>query len=362
MTEPEFEAVPDSEPPIEVGEADGGTGGAWGFLLLAIPAILVVGFRGNTRDTVEYIDIFKSTTSFPMDPIDYYLVQQVEWLFGVICWAIQSIGLGWRALFLLIPLLTWSFLSLSCKSLRITLFTIAPFYLGTFFLTQQLMQIRQGLAIAVAFYVILDCEERRPGIKHVILSALAIGIHMVSALPIIAALAWRMARNWKVFGNLNWTRVGLVLAGTILAAMALLRNEFLFSVGKLSLYVADEEFSGARGYLAPANLRATLLLVLFVLTRVPERWRNAYNTMLILFTVHLGLRIGFNEFEILSGRLASALGFSEVFLLALALHHGVQSRSWRFVLGGLFLVAQTWATLSIQVPYLIHDYFSTITG
>jgi hypothetical protein len=261
---------------------------------------------------------------------------------------------------LIVSLLTWSFLALASASLRGTLLTIAPFYLGSYFLTQQMMQVRQGLAMALVFYVILDCEKRQIGVKHAALTMAALGIHLVSALPITAALLWRLGPPWRRHGDLSWGCAGLLIAAAFAAAKLTAHIEVFSALKRLSLYASDNEFNGTRGYLTPANLRAGALLFLVLLVRVPESWRRAYGTLAALYAVHLGLRIGFNDFEIMSGRLASALGFAEVFLLALAVRYGIRSKALRYTAAALFLIAQGFATIAIQVPYLIHDYLTAI--
>src|SRR5205085_1030341 len=98
--------------------------------------------------------IFGSSTEFPWQPFDYYASQGVEWGFGLASWALASIGLGPRTLFLVISAGTFYFIAKTARVLGLNFYLVMPYYLGTFFLTQQLMQIRQGLAIAFAFWVV----------------------------------------------------------------------------------------------------------------------------------------------------------------------------------------------------------------
>ena len=104
---------------------------------------LIVAFRGNTRDTELYFGVFKNINRFSLDP-------------------------------------TFLFIYLSTNLLKIRFIDVLFFYLPNLFITQQLMQIRQGLASAIVINVIilLYCYQKK--IKSSLLLLCAMSIHSVS--------------------------------------------------------------------------------------------------------------------------------------------------------------------------------------
>jgi hypothetical protein len=331
-----------------------------GLLFVALPAILIVGFRGETRDTSTYIDLFNATRAFPANPVDYYETIGVEWGFGLLNWAVHAAGLGWRVLFLVVSTLTFGFLTRAANAVQLRLIDVAPFYLGSYFLTQQLMQMRQGVATAIAFYVVTECVTRGLRPRVVALSAVAVGFHSVAVLPIAAGVAlWALSPRWPK-GRVRAAAVlGVVACAFVLARVAM-QGELLSTLQRLATYAADEAYSGSRGLASPANVRAFLVLVFVVYAKDRVLRPRAYDALLVLYAAHLGLRLGFYDFEILSGRLATALGFGEVLLLPMALGALIGSSQRRAVLAALFLITQTIATLSFQTPWLVDDYFTPI--
>jgi hypothetical protein len=76
-----------------------------------------------------------------------------------------------------------------------------------------------------------------------------------------------------------------------------------------------------------------------------------------IYIAHLGIRIGFIDIAILSGRIGSALGFSEIFLLPMLIKDQINSRLWRVVLTAGYMLVHLSISLLIFTPYLIEDYF-----
>lgn len=330
-------------------------------LWIALPLVLLVAMRGDTRDTANYIDIFWSTVDFPASPFDYYEQFGVEWGFGLLSWLIGMSGLGPTTLFAVISGATFFFIRRTACLLGLSFYEVMPFYLGSFFLTQQLMQIRQGFGVALAFWAVVAFVSARTWTPLLLSAAVASVAHVVAVLPPLAALLLRarlpVTRRWEIAAF----TVGLIAISTV-AALLVTRIELLESVEKLSLYIADDEYGSARSLFDPANVRAAVICALLVLacgsgTLLRSR---PYQLLLGLYALHLGLRIGFIDFQILSGRLSTALGFGEVFLIPMALRISVTSASLRAFLAIAYLAVQVATTLMLQTPYLVDDYFTPL--
>ncbi len=332
---------------------------AW--LLLFLPVILAVAWRGDTRDTGTYIDAFSQTLSFPADPLAYYGSVGMEWGFGLLSWMVHGIGLGPVALFFVYSLGTFWCLAIAARRVGLSLPAIAPYYLGSFFLLQQLMQIRQGLGIAFALAMLtLIPAGRLPWWKAVLAVAVAACMHITAVFMLVSARLLHPTTSRP-------TRLRLVLwcafiiGFTVLLARAFMQLEVISNLGRLSVYAVDDEYSGERSPLAPANIRAAMLLVLFLIAAPPALLQTrVYRLMVGLFAASLGLRLGFYDFLILSGRLASALGFVEVLLMPMLVRAAVRQRGLRIAIAAAYLTVHAAATLALQAPFLIDDYFTPL--
>ncbi len=330
-------------------------------LWLCTPLVLLVTLRGDTRDTLNYIDAFRSTTSFPWNPLEYYAAFGMEWGYGLSSWALNAMGLGPQALFFLISLGTFYFLQKAANSVRLDLIDLAPYYLGSYFLVQQLMQIRQGLATAIVLSTIALAGSASAQLwRTTATSLLALGMHVTSALPLMGAQLLNRTlphpTRWRIA---LW--LALILGTTVLLARMFMSFEVIESLGRLSVYATDEEYNEARGLLDPANVRGALLLGLLISAAPAQLLRNRTYTLLLgLYAAHLGIRLGFFDFLILSGRLSTALGVVEVLLLPMLLKARISSPSLRAVLGLLYLIVHASATLVVQAPFLINDYFTPL--
>lgn len=334
---------------------------SWAPLWLCLPLMLMVALRGDTRDTFNYIEAFRATTEFPWDPLAFYAAMGMEWGFGITSWALNAIGLGPSSLFFLFSLGTFYFLHKAALRVKLDLIEVSPYYLGSFFLLQQLMQIRQGLAttLVLSIVVLVGSPQARVW-RTVPATLLAASMHLTSALPLLGVqvLNRLMPRpgRWQMA---LW--LALVMLATAALARAFMSLDAIESLGRLSLYAADEEYSDARDLLDVANVRATLVLLLLLFGATTRLLRTrSYVLMLGLYAAHLGLRFGFFDFLILSGRLSTALGIVEILLLPMLMKARIRSVGLRLGIGLIYFLVHALATLLVQAPYLIDDYFTPL--
>lgn len=329
-------------------------------LWLAIPLVLLVANRGDTRDTSTYIDIFSATTEFPTWPMEYYQTYGVEWGFGILSWLVRSLHLGATSLFAVVSAATFFFISRAARLLDLSFYEVMPFYLGSFFLTQQLMQVRQGLGVALAFWVVVRFAKSQ-NLRLLLLGAVAASLaHIVALVPPVAALLAQLRtspRRWRIA---LWA-LALMVVGFVIARVATGLDAFQV-LERLTLYATDDEYGSARSIFDLANVRAAAMLAVFVFACRSRTLAHShpYQLLLGLYALHLGLRLGFIDFQILSGRLATALGFAEVFLLPMALRTAVASVRTRALISSVYLAIQLAATLTLQTPFLIDDYVAPL--
>lgn len=316
--------------------------------------------RGDTRDTAVYIEVFLSTKAFPFDPIEYYRTTGIEWAFGIVSWLFNSVGLNPVALFFLVSLLTFLFIEKTSRLLGLRLVEVLPYYLGSFYLLQQLMTIRQGLGVAFATSATVASLLQRSRVRRVLACAfLAATLHLVSIVPIfVGRMLQEILPEPKRFRVAMWAASIVVL--TTVAARLVTSLDVFAALDRLAEYAADAELGAQRSLFEPANVRAALVLGMALIAPASLLNLRTYLLLVGIYAAHLGLRLGFYDFAILSGRLAISLGFVEIFLLPLLVRATIKSQWQRWLIGLSYLIAHAFATLTIQAPYLIDDYFTPI--
>lgn len=332
----------------------------WLAILALLPLSIIVALRGNTGDTANYIDAFKSTQNFPWNPFAYYDLMGMEWSFGLLSWLINALSLPSSVVFFIFSFATFYFLSVAAFRMGLSLIEILPYYLGTFFLVQQFLQIRQGLAMGLAYSVLPLVVTKRKSILPGIALVSTSMVHVVSSLPVVTGwllsfVSPRPARRPLVL----WCLV--LIALTFLCARVIMTLEFFSAMGRLQIYAADGQYNYELQIMAPPNIRAALLMTLMLFAATTRMLRSpVFVTLIGMYAVHVGMRFGFHDFAILSGRLSTALSFSEVFILPLLLREHIRSSWLRYLLGVAYLLIHAVATYQVQVPTLIDDYFTPL--
>lgn len=314
---------------------------------------LIVAFRGNTRDTELYFSVFKNINRFSLDPIEFYKESGVELGFGIINHIIHFFTDNFTLYSYIISFITFLFIYLSTNLLKIRFMDVLFFYLPNLFITQQLMQVRQGLASAIVINVIilLYCYQKK--IKSSLLLLCAISIHSMS----IAYFAFFVPQIKKYILNKKHIFIRLILWMIIIFILCRIVMQFSI-LQNISSRINDysvTDFALSRGIFELANIRALIYFILFALT-AKHIDNNSYLTLLYVYSTSLALRLGFYDFGILSGRLGIAFGYSEIFLLVISLKFVTKKLFYFIAL--FYLIIHCYLTLNFQVPYMLQDYFS----
>jgi len=312
-----------------------------------------------------YIDIFNDITSFPVNPFQFQQEYMMDWGFGLLSWLVKFFFLGYTGLFFCISGLTFVAMAVAARRFGTDLLSVLPYYLGTFYLSQQFMEIRQGLAVALAFWCIsyFTLRERAGGLRILGTAASGFVIHAVSALPVfVGKVLMRTLPKKRSRTNALWA-VGIFLTFYV-SAQAATHLDALTLFDRISVYNGDPEYAATRGLFEPANVRAFALTLLFYFLRPSEQHHQfkPYMLLLGLYMAHFGLRLGFIDFAILSGRLSTSLGFAEVFLFPMMVATRVKGGFTRSLIAIVYLAFHLAIALSVQLPYLIDDYFTPIYG
>lgn len=332
------------------------------FLMFLCFLAAVVALRGDTRDTSNYVEMYLNLHSFPWSPAAFFETYYMEWGIGVLASVVNNLGLPVEIFFFIISLLTFAAIAKASVEFGLSGWSALPFYLSTFFLVHQLMQIRQGLAIAFAFLFASIIFGRKSLNSLAIISAIvAITFHSVSIVPIFFALSLNYLYIYckKYFNDFIW--FASILAIVVFACYAAIQADVALTMDRVSIYMDNDEQVYSRSLSDPANLRAIILSIILFLFRpsIASGWHRNYMLLLGLYVAHLGIRIGFIDLAILSGRIGASLGFAEIFLLPMMLKENIRNSLNRNLIILIFMVLHFIISVYILVPFLIDDYFRT---
>ena len=332
------------------------------FLFISLLVALIVGDRGDTRDTIIYYYVFRYIDILDLlNPAKFYIFTGMEIGFGWYCYLISFITNSHIILFTVFSFITFYIVYLVSRKIEINPIFVLLLYLSSgYFLLQQFMQIRQGFATPLALYaltVFIDKGDKFH-LKFLLPTLLAFSFHQV-ALPIVCvgvlfSYVFKIKMSLKKF---KWASVVLLIMFIFIAKFVLV--DFLIGIsGRVEVYSNSAEYSEDLGVFRLPNIKAflTFLFILFFMNR--KMYENKLFTIFfLLFIIGLAFRIGFSDFAILSGRFATAFSFSEIFILSFIFN---RFKYLNIVLLLLFVVSQAVATYMYQAPFVFEDYFKPL--
>ena len=332
------------------------------FLLVSLLVALIVGNRGDTRDTIIYYYVFRYIDILDLlNPAKFYIFTGMEIGFGWYCYLISFITNSHIVLFTVFSFITFYVIYLVSRKIEVSPIFVLLLYLSSgYFLLLQFMQIRQGFATPLALYAltIFMGKEDKFYIRFLLITLLAFSFHQV-ALPIvcIGILLSLLLRIRMSLIKFKWLSIVILIVFILIAKFAL--TDFLVNVSsRVETYSNSAEYSGDIGIFRLPNIKAffTFLFILFFMNK------NLYENKLfaiffLLFTIGVAFRIGFSEFSILSGRFATAFSFSEIFILPFIFN---RFKYFNNILLALFIISQTITTYIFQAPFVLEDYFKPL--
>ncbi|WP_439256813.1 EpsG family protein [Lonepinella sp. BR2271] len=333
------------------------------FLLLLL--IIVVGARGATRDTEIYYNIYRNINSYDLCSFsNFYHTAQVEIGYGWYSYLISLISQN-SSFLLFFPLSLITFvavLSISRK-LQAQEFLVLLLYVSSaYFLILQFMQMRQGLAVPLALLSITMLFSKKYNyVKFLVFAVLAFSFHQVSFVVALSGLlcfflvSFLLNKNISLNNFRAWS-IFIFLISVVISKYVLLDIMINFSE-RLSAY-ANNSYGEEIGFFRLPNIKAFLVFIFILIFMNKKIYENRlFLVFFIMYIIGVSMRFGFSEFAILGGRFASALTFTEIFILPFIFS--------RFVNGGLiifliYVAIQFFLTYFIQAPYVIEDYFKPI--
>jgi len=331
------------------------------YLIFSIIFSLLVAFRGGTRDTQVYADTYYSINNFPWDPVKFYSDSGMEWAYGLFSWGLNSINIDVVVFFFLISYGTFYFIGKLSQILSLSPFSVIPFYLGTFFLIQQLMQIRQGFAVPLAYFLVFHWgfKKGREYLPILFIPIMTI-FHATAFLIPFTYLIYKFSNRLSLYFGRRLFLI-IYLALSIVFSYYILNSSQFLTLEKIQIFLNSDEFSSERSIFDIVNIKSVVLLILALIASSENLINNnKYYFLLVLFTTSLAVRIGFIDFSILSGRFGSALGFSEIFIIPLLMQDFFRNKLYMYFFSYGYLLISTYITLNYQAPYLLDDYFTPL--
>lgn len=332
------------------------------FLLLSIFVSSIVGNRGATRDTEAYYSVFKNIKNLDLlNPLKFYIVTGMEIGFGWYSFIISLFTNSNFILFFVFSFLTFCVIYKISEKIIIEYIFVVSIYLSSgYFLLQQFMQIRQGLAIPLALLAVtLFTGNNRISLKFNLLCLLSVSFHQVALPVILVGVLSSLVFTEKKKISIDKFRVICVIG---LITFVFLSKMFLSSIlinlsSRVETYSKSAEYAAELGLFRLPNIKA-FCTYLFILIFMNEKTcqNKLFVVFFVLFTLGLAFRIGFSDFAILSGRFATAFTFAEIFLLPFVFNRFKQGN----VILLIFIVAQTIATYMYQAPFVFEDYFKPL--
>ncbi|WP_038350319.1 EpsG family protein [Acinetobacter baumannii] len=328
------------------------------FWLFALIFILVAGFRGGTRDTDVYKYVYDHIYNFPLSSIgSFYDATGMEIGYGIISYIFQSFGFSFSTLLLLFSFLTFLFLKKTSDNLEINAFFVILCYLPVFYANHQLMQMRQGFAVAAVYcgisYIILNKNK----LLAWFLFLIGFFIHNVVFALIITF--------FKYINNLiNTEKINFYIKSILFVIIVFLFCRLITDFGLSALTdrignYSDTDYSEQRSFFHPANLRSVLLLFIFLIFRSKVKINKIYDYLVLLYSIGLGFRLGFYDFLILSGRISTLFTFSEIFIVPFLFKLRLKTL-YSYIAILLYFLINLYINLYYQVPFVVHDYFKQI--
>ncbi|MCK3655749.1 hypothetical protein A4G19_08265 [Pasteurellaceae bacterium Macca] len=327
------------------------------FILLTIPISLIVGLRGATLDTQNYINIFYNINDYDLLNISqFYNETSYEIGYGWFSYIFKSLNLSHEIFFIAISILTFYFIYKVSIAFNISYLSVFFLYISSgYFLMQQFMQMRQGLAVPLVLYSMLLFTQKKR-VFPILLAIIAISFHQsMFALVSVGCLSLLFFKDKDL--SMKEIRIYSIffLILFIFICKFILLNLMLEYSSRLQNYASDPTYADSLGLFRLPNIRSYIVfLLVFIFSTKKMFLDKLFLYFYIFLLISISIRIGFSDFGILSSRFSTVFSHVEIFLLPLIFKRfGVLNNMFLF----FWISAQFIATYMFQAPYVMEHYF-----
>ncbi|EPG6921930.1 EpsG family protein [Acinetobacter baumannii] len=331
------------------------------FLILSSFLSLLVGFRGNTNDTITYYMIFKNIGSYDLTNFSlFYNETGVEIGWGLYSKIISLFSDSPVVLFTIFSFFTFFTFYRISRLVEIKFLYVMLYYLPTgFFMMQQFMQIRQGFAIPLVIYGSVLYLSGKKYISLVFF-ILAVLFHQSSLAFILIFISYLFFNNFLKINTSVFKffiiNILILVFGFIVARFILL-DAAMDYFQRLEAY-STTDYAESVGFFSLSNIKFYIEFFLIFLLLNNRLLLNKFIVFFVfIFTVGLSLRVAFYDFGILSGRLSNTFLLIEVFLMPMLLSSRL-NKIYLYIYFLLYFLVIFYVTWTFQASEIIkNNYF-----
>lgn len=326
------------------------------FWVFAVFLIFIAGFRGGTRDTDVYAYIYSTINNYNLGFKSFYDETGMEVGFGYIAKIFYNAGFSFTIFALFISYITFIFIKKASSNFGANSFLVLLCYIPVFFANHQLMQVRQGLAVAAVYFSLSLFLNKKEKIKSVLVFLFGAFFHNIVFL--FAFFNLSIMQKILLIKRVKFSVKIIFLVALVFILCRLITSfELILLTDRISNY-SDSSYAEERSFFHPVNLRSIFLLLAFILFR-PKSYNKIYDYLVILYAIGVGFRLGFYDFLILSGRVSTLFTFAEIFLIPLVLQEKFH-KILLILLMFIYFSINLYINFVYQVPFVFDDYFKPI--
>lgn len=327
------------------------------FIILTFILAFIVSMRGDTPDTFVYANFFENYSYYSYNPFEFYKETQADSIIQYFSFIIHLFSDNYRFLFFLFSILTFFFIKKTCDILKISFLQCLLIYIGAYFLSQQFMQIRQGLATPIVIYCLLCTQvKNKVTLLNFCFIILSILTHIASI--VVNVFNIKIVRSFLHTNKINdYFKLIFIFIAVFLSC----RIVMILGVGglgdKMSSYEGSQ-FNYSRGFWDPVTIKAFIILGVVFFHRHLFKDNKQFYLLMWIYLIGFSLRIGFYDFALLSGRLATYFTFTEIFLIPLVFN--VYKTPYRIIFYVFYSALILYINLFYNLNFLVDDYFTPL--
>ena len=316
------------------------------FAVMCVAYGLLAGFRalGVDPDYVNYVSWLGRLDQQPSLVIEEFKDPGFQLLYL----AVSGLGLGHAFFFVLVALVSLAFKAYYARHVFAGRFGMLVFFMifARFYIVHDFIQIRVGLAIAVASCAMILCYEQRR-LAAVVLYLLAASFHAAVLVMLPLFLVFLVKRLF----------ISRMLQLAILAGACLMLLVLPLAVTHLTVFSRIAPYLSGEYHTTKISLLSIYFLVrfcfaIFLIVVVYPSLEGLERFLLLMSVVGLAFQIAFSWNDALGLRFAEVFGFFDMAMLCLLLKYlNFNSRILFFlgmvVLGGIFYAS----SLKLVNPY-----------
>ncbi|BBV98509.1 EpsG family protein [Pseudomonas monteilii] len=288
------------------------------FALLCVSFALLAGLRAPTVDP-DYMNYLSWLQRLSDDP-GLVISEPKDPGFQILYVALDALGLNVEVFFALVALLSLGFKAYYARQVFDGRFAMLVFFMvfARFYIVHDFIQIRVGVAIAIASCALLLTFEQRRWVA-LALYMVAVSFHaavlaMLPAFLLFFVIRVNVPRYWQLMA---------LLAAFLVLGLLPLAAQQLSVFARIAPYLSGEYKTTSISLLSVYFL-VRMSFVLFLIVVVYHLLSDFERFLVFMSTLGLSFQIAFSWNDALGLRLAEVFGFYDMAMLCLLLREGLK--------------------------------------